>query len=245
MRWTRRFLAVALAALALTASAGDLAIQAGALFDGTGENLRREVTIRVHDDRIVAVESGFVSPPGAEVVDLREETVLPGFIDCHVHIAAKLPSRVNATEDWLTHSDIDRAFDGVEFVQAMLQQGFTGARDVGGGDGRSPSARAIDDGKMPGRGSGSSLEPLGPTAGHGDPRSGLDPMLVRPGWDYGASTRRGGAASSARAPAARGGPDQADAVGRHCLDRRRPAPAVDDRTSEIRTAVESAPTRSA
>ena len=102
-----------------------------------------------------------------------------------MHIAAKLPSRVNATEDWLTHSDIDRAFDGVQFVQAMLQQGFTGARDVGGGDWTVAVRRAIDDGKIAGPRLWVSLEPLGPTAGHGDPHSGLDPMLSNPTWDYG------------------------------------------------------------
>ena len=30
-----------------------------------------------------------------------------------------------------------------------------------------------------------SLEPLGPTAGHGDPHTGLDPMLSNPTWEYG------------------------------------------------------------
>jgi imidazolonepropionase-like amidohydrolase len=67
----------------------------------------------------------------------------------------------------------------------MLQQGFTGARDVGGGDETVALRNAIDDGKAAGPRLWVSLEPLGPTAGHGDPKSGLDAGLSHPGWDYG------------------------------------------------------------
>jgi imidazolonepropionase-like amidohydrolase len=111
--------------------------------------------------------------------------VLPGFIDCHVHIGGKLPSRTNATEEWLTHSDLDRAFDATVFVRDMLQQGFTSARDVGGGDETVAVKRAIDAGKIPGPRLWVSLEPLGPTAGHGDPHNGLDAALSRASWENG------------------------------------------------------------
>ena len=57
-----------------------------------------------------------------------------------------LPSRVNATEYWVTHSDIDRAFDAAVFVRQMLQQGFTSARDVGGGDDSVALRNAINSG---------------------------------------------------------------------------------------------------
>ncbi len=67
----------------------------------------------------------------------------------------------------------------------MLQQGFTGARDLGGGDETVAVRNAIDGGKIPGPRLWVSLEPLGPTAGHGDARSGLDPKLSHPGWDNG------------------------------------------------------------
>jgi imidazolonepropionase-like amidohydrolase len=110
---------------------------------------------------------------------------MPGWIDCHVHVASKLPSRMNATEDALTHSIIDRAFDGAVFARELLQQGFTSARDVGGGDDTVALRDAINAGKVSGPRLWVSLEPLGPTAGHGDPRSGLDQALSHPGWDNG------------------------------------------------------------
>ena len=50
----------------------------------------------IHDHRITAIEPGFLAQAGAEIIDLSHSTVMPGFIDCHVHVAAKLPSRTNA-----------------------------------------------------------------------------------------------------------------------------------------------------
>jgi predicted amidohydrolase YtcJ len=96
----------------------DWVIHAGTLLDGVSEIPRRHVTIRVHADEIVAVEDGFVAAlPPAELIDLATATVMPGCIDCHVHVGALLPSRENATEYWLTHNDSDRAFDAALFAR--------------------------------------------------------------------------------------------------------------------------------
>ncbi|QUD86208.1 amidohydrolase family protein [Phenylobacterium montanum] len=168
-----------------TALARDVVVHAGALLDGVSPTPLKQVSILIHDDRVTGVQPGFVSPAGAEVVDLSSETVMPGFIDCHVHISARLPSKANATEYALTHNDIDRAFDAAVFTRAMLQQGFTSARDVGGGDETVSVRDAIADGKIPGPRLWVSLEPLGPTAGHGDAKSGLDQGLEHPGWANG------------------------------------------------------------
>ncbi len=179
----RRPLLLAVAILACSAaSARDLVIHAGTLIDGVTDAPRKQVSIRVQGERIVAVESGFVTPGDAELVDLSKATVMPGFIDCHVHLSAKLPSRVNATEDWLTHSALDRAFEAERYARAMLQQGFTAARDVGGGDETVALRNAIDAGTVVGPRLWVSLEALGPTAGHGDARAGLDPGLSHPDW---------------------------------------------------------------
>lgn len=186
MQLSRTMLALgALIAAAAPAQARDLVIHAGTLIDGIESTSRQRVSILIHDDRITSVQAGFVRPPDAEVIDLADATVMPGFIDAHVHISAKLPSQTNSIEDWLTHSDIDRAFDGALFAGAMLQQGFTAARDVGGGPDTVALRNAIDEGKVPGPRLWVSLEALGPTAGHGDARHGLDPALSHPGWKNG------------------------------------------------------------
>ncbi len=162
-----------------------LVIHAGALLDGSGQARQTRVSILIRDERIVAVRPGFETPAGARVLDLSDETVMPGFIDCHVHVSSSLPGKTNAIEDRLTHTDLARAFEGAAFAREMLQQGFTSARDVGGGDETVAIRDAIKAGQISGPRLWVSLEPLGPTAGHGDPRSGLDSALNRPGWDYG------------------------------------------------------------
>ena len=177
--------ALLLAFAAQNSYCADIVIHAGALIDGLAATPRQKVSIIIHDDRITAIEAGFKSPAGAQLIDLSGNTVLPGFIDCHVHISAMLPSRTNATEYWLTHSDIDRGFDAQVFVRQMLQQGFTSARDAGGGDESVAVRNAIEAGKIPGPRLMVALEPLGPTAGHGDPLSGLDGRLSHPGWQNG------------------------------------------------------------
>ena len=160
-------------AAAGTASAGDIVVHAGALFDGVSPALRHTVSIVIHDDRIVAVEPGFTTRPGAEIVDLSTQTVLPGLIDCHIHISARLPGQDNSLVWAMTHNDIDVGLLGARYGRELLTQGFTSARDVGGGDETVSLMNAFAEGTLPGPRLWVALEPLGPTAGHGDGRNGL------------------------------------------------------------------------
>src|SRR5271167_2938245 len=68
------------------ASAKDVVIHAGHLIDGVAKSPREHVSILIHDDRITGVQDGFVTPAGADVIDLSNATVLPGLIDCHDHV---------------------------------------------------------------------------------------------------------------------------------------------------------------
>ncbi len=181
----KTILTLVLVLVAGSVGAADLVIHAGSLIDGLSDSPQKDVSILVQDDKIVAVEEGFKRPLGADVIDLSDATVLPGFIDSHVHIGARLPSQTNATVYRVTRSEIDRAFDGALFARQMLQQGFTSARDVGGGDASVAVRNAINAGKIAGPRLWVSLEALGPTAGHADPRTGMDPALSNPGWENG------------------------------------------------------------
>ncbi len=176
-------LALAIGTMLVCASSAqaDTVVLAGTLIDGTGAAPQTNMSILIHDGRITAVQAGRHVPGGASVIDLSSETVMPGFIDCHVHISSKLPGEANEVEDRLTRTDINRAV----FARQMLQQGFTSARDVGGGDDTTALRDAINAGQVPGPRLMVSLEPLGPTGGHGDAHGGLDAALSHPGWENG------------------------------------------------------------
>ena len=173
------------ALLAMPATARDIVVHARHLIDGITAQAKGPSSILIKYDRIVAVQSGFVTPAGYEVVDLSRSTVLPWLIDCHVHLGQNLPSRGNSFVEALTSNDIDRAFTSAAKARSMLMQGFTSARDVGGGDDTVAVRRAIDSGKIFGPRMWLSLEPLGPTAGHGDQSTGMDRALSNPSWKNG------------------------------------------------------------
>lgn len=61
-------------------------LMCGAVFDGTSEELRGPTQIFVRDGLIAEIGKSVSRPEGAEVIDLSERTVSPGFIDTHVHL---------------------------------------------------------------------------------------------------------------------------------------------------------------
>ncbi|ODU72232.1 MAG: amidohydrolase [Novosphingobium sp. SCN 66-18] len=159
------------------ALAKDLVVHAGHLIDGVGAKPRDNVSILIHDDRITGVQDGFVTPAGAEVIDLSTATVLPGLIDMHDHITSAYTGK-NPIAERVTHSDIDTAFDSVGFARKTLEAGFTSVRDVGGETGVVVALkRAIAGGKIAGPRLWVSGYPLGPTGGHGDPQNGMSTEL--------------------------------------------------------------------
>jgi imidazolonepropionase-like amidohydrolase len=165
------------------AIARDLVIHAGTLIDGSGAAPRRQVSVLVRDDRITAIQPGFVTPAGAEVVDLSARTVLPGLIDTHVHIMAAFhpgdPIRNAVTRT--TYQDL---IDGVNDARATLMAGFTSVRDAGSDTAAVVALKkSVNDGTIPGPRMWVSGTPLGPTGGHGDPANGLLPDLAElPHW---------------------------------------------------------------
>ena len=72
--------------LPLTSFARDVVVHAAHMIDGVSNRSRDNVSVLIHDDRIVAVQDGFVTPAGAEVLEFATGTVLPGLIDAHIHV---------------------------------------------------------------------------------------------------------------------------------------------------------------
>src|SRR6185436_8395106 len=84
------------------------------------------------------------APADVEVVDLAGRTLMPGLIDCHVHVTAA-SAHLAQIEEW---SPMYLAAHAAAIARDMLQRGFTTVRDAGGAD--FGVARAIDEGLFEG-----------------------------------------------------------------------------------------------
>ncbi len=145
-----------------------IVIHAGRLLAEPGQPAKTAQSIRVADGKIEAVADGYVAPPpGAKVIDLKDRFVLPGLIDCHVHLTAQLGpgQRLRFVED----SDPKVGLDGAQRARLTLEAGFTTVRDLGA---RKPEIiyalrEAVAEGKVPGPRILCVGAILSPTGGHG------------------------------------------------------------------------------
>ena len=147
------------------------AITNATLIDGTGADPVATATIIIDDDRITAVGAGIDVPRDAEVIDAGGRTVMPGMIDCHVHMFFHPASM---QERMLTPPTL-QAFYGARNAKWTLDAGITSARDAGG----SPQGfkMAIERGLIPGPRLKIAVSALSQTGGHGD---SMMPSGVRP-----------------------------------------------------------------
>jgi imidazolonepropionase-like amidohydrolase len=158
------------------------AVRAGTLIDGTGAAPVRNTVILIQGDRITAVGAGVQVPPGATVIDLSQHTVLPGFIDAHVHLAGPIIGDGDWQHAGLTESPSLHALHGAVHAHQTLEAGFTTVRNVGAGDFADLALRdAINRGWVPGPrilGAGVSF---GINGGHCDGSAGFWPGALPQG----------------------------------------------------------------
>jgi imidazolonepropionase-like amidohydrolase len=145
-------------------------IRAARLFDG--RSMRAPGVLVVSGDRIVSMSAGDAGS-GATVIELGDATIMPGLIDCHTHIADfVLPSYYMTLmfPKYRTADNVPEAtIYSIRNAQAMLRNGFTTVRDVGGGAGIDLAVRnAIDDGAIVGPRVFAAGQALSITGGHGD-----------------------------------------------------------------------------
>jgi len=145
-------------------------ILAGTLFANPGQEPLHKHSIRIEDGRIAAVEPGFSKgSAGDEIVDLSDHFVLPGLIDCHVHLTAEFGPRYKLEAVEESASAI--ALHAAAHARATLQAGFTTVRDLGelGGAGDAIFAlrNAVAKGFVPGPRIFAAGAVIAPTGGHG------------------------------------------------------------------------------
>jgi imidazolonepropionase-like amidohydrolase len=155
------------------------AIRAGTLIDGTGAAPTKNAVILIQNNRITAVGSNVAVPAGATVIDLSSKTVLPGFIDAHVHLA----SHVTGDGDWqhaaLTELPSQTVLLGAAHAQQTLEAGFTTVRVVGSAHFGDVALRnAINAGWIPGPRIVAAGISFGIRGGHCDETNGLQPYAL-------------------------------------------------------------------
>ncbi len=145
-------------------------IKAARLFDGTSDTIVRNAVVVVDGKRIVAVGANAAIPPNARVIDLGDVTLLPGFIDAHVHLTEE------AGDNWyldhfneLMRQPAEQALLATTYARKTIDAGFTTVRNVGAGDYVDVGLRnAINNGWVVGPRMLVSVYAIGSTGGHGD-----------------------------------------------------------------------------
>jgi imidazolonepropionase-like amidohydrolase len=122
------------------------------------------------DDGIIA-EPGSLLAPDARRVDLGGAYVLPGLIDCHVHIMASTADMADLTRWPVTYN----AHHTARLLGQMLDRGFTTVRDMAGGD--YGTWRALEEGLVRGPRLFYAGRALSQTGGHGDHRGPGEHLL--------------------------------------------------------------------
>ncbi|RNC91925.1 MAG: amidohydrolase family protein [Allomuricauda sp.] len=168
----KKILFVATALFITVINAQDTYLQSGTILDVASGKLLSEKTIIVSGNTIKSIENGYVSgKEGDIVVDLKDKTILPGFIDMHVHIEGE--SSPTRYLDRFTKNDVDVAFQSTVYAKRTLMAGFTTVRDLGGSGVNIALRNAINKGIVIGPRIFTAGKAIGTTGGHADPTNGI------------------------------------------------------------------------
>ena len=140
------------------------AIVGGRVIDGTGRDPIARGVVVIEDGRVrhVGSEATVPVPRGAHVADAAGRTVLPGFIDCHVHSTY----RARDHREHLVNPPTYNVLRSTAILRETLECGVTTARDTGGAD---PGFRkAIEGGVIVGPRLLVAIVMMSQTGGHGD-----------------------------------------------------------------------------
>lgn len=154
-------------------------IYAGQLLAVPGQAAQSDQTIVIEDERIIEVRKGFADPAEFEgkvhVIDLKDQFVLPGLMDMHVHLQGQLGPRNDSEKLKMSSQLIEMR--SVMYGMRTLRAGFTTVRDVGS---RPQEMYALRDGINNGWVGGPRIIAaggVGITGGHAD-ISGVKPELM-------------------------------------------------------------------
>jgi imidazolonepropionase-like amidohydrolase len=162
---------------AAPASPAPIVIRAAQMLDVRAGKLVAHPQIVVSGLTIQSVgKSGDAVPPGAEVIDLGERTLVPGLMDMHTHLTFSIAG------DWVNQAvhetAADAALHGAHNARITLLAGFTTVRDVGSGDWVDVALmKAVERGEIDGPWIFPAGHAIGITGGHAD-TTGFAPGIL-------------------------------------------------------------------
>jgi imidazolonepropionase-like amidohydrolase len=164
-----------------------IALKAARLFDGKSKTLLPNGVVLVQGNKIIAVGSNLAVPNDAQVIDLGDATLSPGFIDAHTHLTMDFYS--NSYDELrlktLEESEPQMAFKSIPHARATLSAGFTSVRDVGSQFFLDVALRnAIAAGVVEGPRMLVATKGIGATGGHFDRSDGFRDNLFGRQMDY-------------------------------------------------------------
>ena len=172
----KTLLAVALMGVSIHSHAAVL-IHAGQIIDGVSQQPMKNATLIMDKGEIVAIEPGFKTAMATdEVIDWRQGTIMPGFIDMHTHLTHQ--GGPGSYMEPFTLNPADFALRGASYANKTLNAGFTTVRDLGDTANVSVALRdAINKGYIPGPRIFTAGTTIGTTGGHADQTNGRNLAL--------------------------------------------------------------------
>src|SRR6266704_163991 len=168
-----------------------IAIKAPRMFDGKSNALVQNAVVIVQGDKIVEAGSNLPIPSGAQVIDLGDATLSPGFMDAHTHLTADFSGNYN--ERRLQELDLnvsEQVIRATAFARATVEAGSTTLRDlssrfVGSHEFVDVALRnSINKGVIAGPRMLVATKGIGATGGHFDPTNGFRDFLFGREPDY-------------------------------------------------------------
>jgi imidazolonepropionase-like amidohydrolase len=148
-------------------------LHCGKLIDTKNLKVNEKVSVIIQGNKIISVENGYIKGEiGDKIIDLKNQTTMPGLIDMHVHLESE--TNPNAYLDRFTKNPGDIAYQALVYAKRNLLAGFTTVRDLGGSHVVISLRNAVNKGMVEGPRIYTAGVSIGSTGGHADDSNGLN-----------------------------------------------------------------------
>ena len=131
-RFLPAMLVFAVGTISTRAADNVIALKAARMFDGKSNTLVKNGVVVVQGDKIADVGSNLAIPSDAQVIDLGNATLAPGFMDAHTHLTTDYSGDYNLRR--LKEVDFnvsEQAIIASAYARSTVEAGFTTVRDLG------------------------------------------------------------------------------------------------------------------